>query len=251
VLGGAAPARIAGEASRNRVLSELGIARIVTLVFDRDLAAVEAPEFVSELLERRLQARAAVFGEGFRFGARRAGSAASFAHSAVRPVEVAAVVDAGGPVSSTRVRAALAGADLDAAAALLGRRYEIEGPVVRGDRRGRTIGFPTANVDAGGADALAPGVYASVARLADGRTCRAALNVGVRPTVGGRTLTHEAHILGFDGDLYGQTLRLAPVLRLRAERTFPSLDDLRAQIARDVADARDALRGERPLDKAR
>lgn len=243
VLGNTAPRRIAGESARNRALAGLGVARVLTLVFDASLAAVEASAFVSELLSARLDARAAVFGRGFRFGARRDGSAATFAGFRVRAIEVPPVLDSSGVVSSTRVRAALERADLDEAAALLGRAYSVEGTVIHGDEMGRTLGFPTANVDAGGADALAHGVYAATAIVASGREFSAAFNVGVRPTVGGATLRHEAHLLDFAGDLYGQDLRIVPARRLRAERAFPSLDDLKSQIARDVDAVRAAFAG--------
>lgn len=155
-------------------------------------------------------------------------------------LEVPRVEDAGGPITSSRVRAALRTGDVDGARELLGGRYALNGTVVQGQRLGRTIGFPTANL-APEPLRLVPanGVYAAAATLADGRRFDAAVNVGVRPTVessGVRVV--EAHLLDFDGDLYGESITLEFAARLRDEHRFDSIDALTAQLATDVADTR-------------
>jgi len=150
-------------------------------------------------------------------------------------------------VSSSEIRGALQRGDLESAARLLGRDYSIHGDVVRGAERGRTLGFPTANVRTDRPLGLPVGVYvceilidgrARRAILIDGRARRAVVNVGVRPTFGENELAVEAHVIDFSGDLYGQRVGLIFLRRLREERKFPSVDDLRRQIALDVAAAR-------------
>ena len=146
----------------------------------------------------------------------------------------------GAPVSSTAIRAALGRGDLDAAARMLGRPYTLPGKVVAGAGRGRTLGFPTANIAPDRPVLVAPGVYACTVDVA-GQPRRAVVNVGVRPTFGEHTLAVEAYLLDFSGDLYGQTVRLTFRWRVREERRFSSADALRAQIADDVETARRRL----------
>jgi len=161
--------------------------------------------------------------------------------------------DARGPYSSSRIREALAAGDLVTAEALLGRPHSLSGTVVRGAGRGRTIGVPTANLD-GVAEALPPyGVYACVVDRLDSAgpsaLAKAVINVGERPTVGAG-FSVEAHLFDFEGDLYGERLRLHLCTRLREERRFAGLDELRAQIARDMNDAKDALATRTPTAKS-
>ena len=153
-------------------------------------------------------------------------------------VEVPTLEDGGERVSSSRLRDALLRGDLPEARRFLGRPYEIEGRVIHGDHRGRTIGFPTANIDLEGVTALAHGVYAADGFI-DGEMMsrRAAVNVGVRPTFAGAESRLEAHFPGFEGDLYGRTVRLVFLARLRDERVFDSLEDLKAQLEGDVRTA--------------
>jgi riboflavin kinase / FMN adenylyltransferase len=148
----------------------------------------------------------------------------------------------GVPVSSSEVRTALQRGDVAAAARFLGRPYAIEGTVTSGAGRGRTLGFPTANVAPDG-DLLIPrGVYGCLAHV-EGFLHPSVVNIGVRPTFAETTLAIEAYLLDFTGDLYGRRMRLDFVLRLREEMRFPSVEDLKAQIARDVAAAREGLAG--------
>lgn len=217
--------------------------------FDAELASWSPERFAEELLSRAMHARAVIVGENFRFGAKRAGDFSTLrALGATLGFEAVPAVLAGddkGPWSSTRAREAIAAGDVAEAARVLGRPHELNGVVVEGDRRGRTLGFPTANL--GDVAEVPPprGVYAVRVSLVEDEERPLAggvMNLGVRPTVAGAVgETREVHLLDWSGDLYGRTLRVRLVARLREERRFPSLDALRAQIATDVAAARAAL----------
>lgn len=240
VLRGVAPARLATLERRIELLRRHGADEVIVQPFTPEFAALTPERFVTDLLVARLGAKAVVVGENFRFGAKRAGDLAVLRRfGATYGFEVAAAEVAGderGPFSSTRVRDAVANGDLHEATRLLGRRHSISGTVEGGDRRGRTIGFPTANL--GGVSEILPpdGVYAVFA----GERA-AVMNVGVRPTVDGKSRRIEVHILDFDGDLYGQHMRVHLVSRIRRESKFAGLDELKAQIALDVAAAKVAL----------
>lgn len=233
-----APPRIQTRASQKRRLREIGIGELVHLRFDFALARLSPAQFVDEALVAGVRAAVVVVGHGFRFGAGRAGDVATLrtlGEGRFETVEVETVEDQGERVSSSRIRAALNRGDLAAVERFLGRPYEIEGTVIHGDHRGRTIGFPTANVDMDGVSALLRGVYVADGWLDDEAVPRrAAVNLGVRPTFGGEEPRLEAHFPGFEGDLYGRSLRLILRGRLRDERRFDSLDDLKAQLGADV-----------------
>jgi riboflavin kinase/FMN adenylyltransferase len=202
------------------------------------LRALEADGFL-DWLQRTHAATALVVGADFRCGRGRAAGVAELAPLCVaRGLQLAVVapVLVGGLVaSSSRVRDALAAGDVTTAALCLGRPHRLVGTVVRGDGRGRRLGFPTANLGRPRNQAPAPGVYAARAVLAGG-SWPAAVNVGVLPTVGAeRPLSVEAHLIGYAGDCYGADLALDLTARIRDERRFASLDELTAQIARDIA----------------
>jgi riboflavin kinase/FMN adenylyltransferase len=228
--------------------------RVVVEPFTRELAELEPRAFVEELLLENLGARRVVVGQNFCFGRGRSGDVGTLAalgrELGFEARALALVGDDQGTYSSSRARAAIAGGHLPEAERVLGRPHAISGVVEHGEARGRSIGFATANL--GSVPELMPpdGVYAClVDRLFDdGRVevlGRAVANHGVRPTLAaGRAF--EAHLLDFEGDLYGQRLRVHLVERLREERHFGGLDALRAQIAADVAAARQALAARRP-----
>jgi riboflavin kinase / FMN adenylyltransferase len=252
VLRGSTPPRLATVERRVELLRRHGADEVVVEPFTSDLAAFTPERFVRELLIDRLHARAVVVGENFRFGARRAGDLAmmrGFGEQLGFDVTAARVAgDSQGPFSSTRVRDAIARGDLDDATNLLGRRHSLSGVVETGDKRGRTIGFPTANI--GGAIEVLPphGVYAVYADERPG-----VMNLGVRPTVDGTNLRIEVHLFDFDGDLYGKPMRVHLVSRIRDEKKFSGLDALKAQIAEDAAAARRLLSsgsGAKPGDGA-
>ena len=236
-----APPRIQTPTSRRRSLREIGIEDLAHLRFDQTTSRLSPAEFVDQALVDGVQAGCVVVGQGFRFGASRAGDAETLrrlGRDRFETVEVPTLEDGGERVSSSRLRDALLRGDLPEARRFLGRPYEIEGRVIHGDHRGRMIGFPTANIDLEGVTALAHGVYAADGFI-DGETGsrRAAVNVGVRPTFGGAESRLEAHFPGFEGDLYDRTVRLVFLARLRDERFFDSLEDLKAQLEGDVRTA--------------
>lgn len=232
-----APALLTSIARRTELLRAYGADAVEVATFDRAFAAQTADAFITSILRERLDARAVVVGPDFRFGRDRAGDLGTLRGAGLAVREVAPVERDGGVVSSTRIREALREGRVEDAARWLGRVHEVDGRVVAGDRRGRTLGFPTANLAcAAGALVPADGVYAVVARL-DGALVRGVANLGVRPTVeAGRSV--EAHFFDFDADLYGRALRLGFVTRLRGERRFDGLDALKAQIALDAQQAR-------------
>lgn len=244
VLRGSTPPRLATLDRRIELLRRHGADSVVVEPFTHELAAVSPESFAKDLLAARLGAKAVVVGENFRFGAHRAGDLEMLRRCGdlyefdVVAAEVAS--DERGPFSSTRVRDAIARGDLEEAQQVLGRRHSISGIVESGDRRGRTIGFPTANVG-GVVEVLPPhGVYAVFAGDRPG-----VMNLGVRPTVDGKSLRVEVHLFDFDGDLYGQPMRVHLVSRIRGEKKFAGLNELSAQIANDAAAAR-ALLANRP-----
>lgn len=250
VVGNGAPALLTTVERRAQLIAEQGMAATWVRAFDRAFAAWDPDRFARDLVARGLGARLVVVGQNFRFGARRAGDLARLrdlgAALGFEVVVHAIASDERGPYSSTRAREAIAAGNLAEATHVLGRAHELSGVVVRGDQRGRTIGFPTANLGAV-AEMLPPdGVYAvRVERLAEDGTAAplagGVTNVGVRPTVSGGARTVETFLFDFEGDLYGAPLRLRLVDRLREERRFSGLPELKAQIARDCESARERL----------
>jgi riboflavin kinase/FMN adenylyltransferase len=226
---------------------------VVVEPFDAELARVEPEEFAERLLVRELGAKTVVVGQNFRFGRNRGGDLPALARFGerfgfdVRPEPLHG--DANGPYSSTRVRAALAAGELSDVSEQLGRPHALSGRVIRGAGRGRSLGVPTANLGPV-SEALPPyGVYAClVDRLGpEGPRALAAgvANVGVRPTVGAG-FGVEVHLFDFEADLYGSELRVHLVRRLRDERRFPGVIELKAQIERDIVEARGALASSAP-----
>jgi riboflavin kinase/FMN adenylyltransferase len=218
---------------RVELIEALGPDELLVVEFTQELSRLEPEDFAAEYLTG-VGARVVVAGEDFRFGAGRRGDVALLRSLGldVRPVPLVA------GVSSSRIRELVREGDMPAAADLLGRPFEVEGEVVFGDRRGGTLGFPTANLSPG-PHALVPafGIYAGEAL-----GHRVAASIGVNPHYGGSERRIEAFLLDFEGDLYGSRLRLELWKRLREERAFESEEDLVAQIAADVEAARAAAR---------
>jgi riboflavin kinase / FMN adenylyltransferase len=249
----AAPFRLTPFRVKAELLRGLGVGLLYNLHFDLEFAALSAEDFVRQVLVGGLGLREAVVGYDFVFGHRRQGNAAlltrmgealGFGVTIVEPVQQGSEI-----YSSTRIRALLVEGKPRAAAALLGRPWEIDGRVEQGDRRGRTIGFPTANIEL--ADYLRPaaGVYAVRAAIGrDGAWRDGVANLGLRPTFGGSDLRLEVHLFDFAGDLYGRHLRVALVDYIRPERKFAGLDALKAQIAADAMQARAMLAAVPPAD---
>ena len=240
---------------RLAAIRELGVDVAVLQRFTHLFAALEPEAFVRDFLCRHLELRQVVVGYNVNFGRNRAGSgetlrtlgaALGFGVDVVGPVSVPDGTRAE-QVSSTRLRELLREGNMPGARRLLGRPHALRGRVVMGDQRGRTLGFPTANLHVRPGVLLPPdGVYAVLAEV-DGRSHPGVLNIGVRPTFAGRRRTIEAHLLDFDGDLYRRWLVVKLTVRLRGEMTFSGPEALRTAIAADVARARQELAHEPAL----
>jgi riboflavin kinase/FMN adenylyltransferase len=233
--------------------------RVVVQPFTKELAASSPEQFAKDLLVAQLGAEVVIVGQNFRFGHNREGTLDTLVrlgrelHFEARAEQLAG--DSAGTYSSTRARALLSKGDLAGVEHVLGRPHSISGLVVQGDQRGRTLGFPTANL-ANMVEELPPhGVYACVVDELDdtGRgkaLAKGVANLGVRPTVqAGQSF--EVHLFDFAGDLYGRRLRVHLIARLRGEQRFPDLSALKAQIARDSADARVLVDARTPDPEAR
>lgn len=240
------PFRLTLAPERAAALAALGVELLYELPFDHAFSQITARQFVSDILHDGLGARHLTTGQDFAFGHRRGGSAAYLAERAealgMGFSAIPLVTDAEGPLSSTRIRRALQDGYPERATAELGRPWAIRGVVAHGDARGRTIGFPTANVALGRHLEPARGVYAVTVRLADGRVCKGVANIGRRPTVNeGPESRLEVNIFDFSGDIYGAEITVGLVSYIREERKFAGLDALKAQIAADAAEARRLL----------
>ena len=240
----AAPKLIMPFKVKRDVIDGLGVSELVIIPFDRDFSKLTAEEFIEDILIGRLGATRVSVGENFRFGAKAKGDPEMLHARDEFETRVVPLVEVGGEtVSSTRIRALVAAGDMDGAMACLGAPFMLEGQVVSGDPVGRELGFPTATVVPD--DSLVTPGHGVYACFANGHP--AAVNVGVRPTFDtGRGLLVESYLIDFDGDLYGQNLRVAFVKRLRGERRFPSREELIAAMTRDVAEAREALAAYEP-----
>ena len=240
------PFRLSLAAERQEALGALGVSLIYELPFNAAFSHFSAAYFVNEVLRDGLGAAHLACGPDFAFGHRRGGDVTFLAAQAEQLgmglTVVPPLVDSGGPISSSRIRRLLQDGYPERAAAELGRAWAIRGVVAHGDQRGRTIGFPTANIALGGHLEPARGVYAVLARLPDGRLCRGVANIGRRPTIGaGLESRLEAHLFDFDGDLYGQELSVALHAYIREEQKFASFEALKAQILMDADAARHIL----------
>jgi riboflavin kinase/FMN adenylyltransferase len=245
----AAPLLLTSGAERREMLAQLPVDYAYFLRFDHQLAELSPEEFVRDVLLARCQMRELVFGYDHGFGRGRSGDVETLRRLGAQlgfGVDVVPPVDLGGePVSSGRIRRAVAGGDLRTAARLLGRPYRMTGRVVEGERRGRLLGVPTINLGDLPAEKLLPpdGVYAVWVEWRGGRV-GGMMNQGGKPTFGDARRSIEAHLFGFEGDLYGEWVRLEWVERLRDVRPFASAAELQEQLARDRARAQAVLGGD-------
>lgn len=240
------PFRLTLAGERAATLAALGVEVLYELPFDAAFSEITAEQFVTEVLHRGIGAKHLVCGPDFAFGHRRGGDV-NFLAARAEALGVGLTIatsfgDASGPISASLIRRALQDGYPERAAALLGRPWAIVGPVQHGDARGRTIGFPTANVPLGRHVEPARGVYAVTARLPDGARHKGVANIGRRPTVSAGVESRlEVHLFDFDADLYGAEIAVALHAFLRPERRFAGIEALRAQIALDAAEARTLL----------
>lgn len=238
------PFRLTTLDQRERLLAAAGVDAMVVFAFDAALAALSAEAF-AERLAARLQVAGVVTGEDFTFGQGKRGDVAMLAalgtaHGFTAETVGAVTLD-GETVSSSRIRELLRAGDPRGAARLLTRPFAIQGTVQHGDKLGRTIGYPTANLDMGKYLRPAYGIYAVTARLPDGRQVQGAANLGIRPTFDPPKELLEPYFFDFSGDLYGQTIEVALIDYIRPEAKFDSLDALTAQMEADCAEARARL----------
>jgi riboflavin kinase / FMN adenylyltransferase len=233
----AAPKLIMPFEIKRDVIDGLSVSELIVIGFDEEFSRIPPEEFCSRILVEQLGAEEVSVGENFRFGARAAGDPEMLAARREFTTRIAPLVEVDGEtVSSTRIRALVAAGDVEGAMRCLGAPFLYEGTVVEGDKRGRTLGFPTANI-VPDEEFVYPGhgIYAAFANGAP-----AAVNVGVRPTFEtGRGVLIESYLIDSDVDLYGRRLRIAFIARLRGEKRFGSVEDLIAQTHRDVEEARE------------
>ncbi|MEY4165188.1 MAG: adenylyltransferase/riboflavin kinase [Actinomycetota bacterium] len=250
-----APPLLTNIEQKVELLSGTGVDAVMVVPFDEQQSQETPVHFVERILVDALHAKVVIVGEDFRFGHMRQGNITLLREMGerhdftVEPLPLVPRTDGiDEPVSSTAIRRALAGGEIDTATRMLGGFYEVRGQVVDGDKRGRTIGFPTANVEVPREMCLpSDGVYAGLYRRPDGDEHLCAINLGRRPTFY-RNSDHallEAFLLDFSGDLYGEPASVKFVAFLRSERRFDSIDDLRRQLSVDIEHARSAIHGRR------
>jgi len=245
-----APAAImAGNSEKFALMAELGVKMVLALEFSSRLASMSPEEFIGELCASCRVAEISV-GEDWHFGRGRAGDVETLrllsGRCGFRVTAVPPILWDGKRVSSTRIREAVRAADFSQAAGMLGRPYRWKGPVIHGRRLGRLLDYPTANMDPGCGLQPPHGVYAVRARV-DGKEYGGVANLGLRPTIEkeGGALLLETHLFGQPGDIYGREMEVEPILFLRPETQFPSLEELKNQLGRDAAHAVEVLkRGE-------
>ena len=243
-----APARLSSLREKAGWLDQLGIDRLHVFRFNRAFAAFTAPEFIQRILVYTLQARYVLVGDDFRYGAQRAGDFSLLVesgHAAGFDAEALSTVALDGErASSTAVRAALAAGDLAQAARLLGRPYSICGRVMHGDKLGRELGYPTANVQIQHNRPPLSGIFAVTVSNINGHDLPGVASLGVRPTMkaAGAAPVLEVHLFNFDEQLYGRRVRVNFLHKLRDEAKFPDLPSLVAQIGRDVDEAKQFLK---------
>ena len=237
----AAPKLIMPFSAKRDVIDGLGVDELVVIPFDKAFSQRTAEDFIEHVLLEKLGATHVSVGENFRFGAKAAGDHRMLAERDEFETRVVPLVEVDGEtVSSTRIRALVEVGEVETAMRCLGAPFLLEGTVVEGDGRGRELGFPTANIVPD--DELVHPGHGVYAGFANGHP--AAIHVGVRPMFEtGRGLLVEPHLIDYEGDLYGQTLRLAFIARLRGEKRFPSVEDLIAAIKQDVEQARELCAG--------
>ncbi|PHQ61285.1 MAG: riboflavin biosynthesis protein RibF [Sphingobium sp.] len=235
-----APFRLTTLDQRQALFGRAGADAMLVFEFTPSLAALDPAAYV-RLLTEDMGVVAVVTGEDFTFGRGRSGTIDSFARLGLPAQAVAPVIDEEGAISSSRIRAALRAGDCATATGLLTRPFAIEGIVQHGDKLGRTIGFPTANIDLGPYLRPAYGIYAVRGMLADGRVFDGAANLGIRPSFDPPKELLEPHFFDFSESLYDQVVQVQLIEYLHAERTYDGLDALTAGIAQDCADARQIL----------
>ncbi|OZB06298.1 MAG: riboflavin biosynthesis protein RibF [Idiomarina sp. 34-48-12] len=240
-----APARLTNFREKHMALREQGIDRHIVIEFNRKFSNLPAREFIERVLVEMLGVQFLVVGDDFRFGHGREGDFAMLqragAELGFEVVDTQSYRQQQQRVSSTAIRQCLSDGDFTHAAAMLGRPYAFEGRVVHGEKKGRTIGFPTANIQLKRLHSPLQGVFAVQVQCNDGKMHAGVANIGRRPTLNGERVQLEVHLFDFAGDLYGQQLRVMPTHFIRAEKKFADFAQLQQQIAADAEKARTIL----------
>ena len=240
------PFRLTTFRAKARLLSDVGVEILFVLTFDAEMASMSAQDFVHEVLVRELATAHVVVGKDFRFGKGRGGDVTvlgymgemeGFGTTVFAPV----IADGSVKISSSDIRVALKAGNPDEAARLLGHWWRVEGHVAQGEKRGRGLGFPTANLKLEHTLLPAFGIYAVRAHLPDGRVLDGAASFGIRPTFALESPLLEVHLFDFSGDLYGALIAVEFIAYLRAEKKFETVEALKAQIAEDCDDAKRIL----------
>lgn len=238
----AAPARLSTFREKFRLLASQGIDNLICLRFQESLAKVSAKEFVRKLFIDAMAIKRIIIGDDFRFGKNREGDIETLREMGKQAefevLTIEPFLFKGERVSSSSIREALKQYDFKLAETLLGRPYSISGRVGHGDKRGRQLGFPTANIELNRVTAPLLGVYVVYIRGLDNKVYEGVANIGTRPVFGGKKLLLEIHLLDFSKDIYGKQISVEFVRRLRGEHRFASVDELKRQIDQDVKDAR-------------
>jgi riboflavin kinase/FMN adenylyltransferase len=235
------PFRLTTLDQRQEMFDAAGADAMLVFHFDKDMASQLAAEWAQNMIVSHIGAAGVVTGEDFTFGKGRGGNPALLRQCGVEARAVGAVHDAEGPISSSRIREALKAGDCETATRLLTRPFAIRGTVQHGDKRGRTIGFPTANLALGGYLRPHYGIYAVTGLLPGGKVVHGAANIGVRPTFDPPVELLEPYFFDFSGDLYDQEIEIGFHHFLRGEAKFDSLEELTAQMEKDCAEARARL----------
>lgn len=238
-----APARLASLREKCAIFADLGLDEVIVCPFNKKLSGLEPQQFVQKILTEQLQTRYLLIGDDFRFGRARAGNWALIEALApelnFQAQAMHSIACAGERISSTAVRAALAAGELNKAKELLGRTYSMSGKVVHGDKIGRTLGFPTANIGLQHNRPPLLGIYAVEVSGIGQKPVQGAASIGFRPTIGQQMkATLEVHLLDFDADIYGAHVRVDFLHKLRNEAKYPDLDSLKTQIQQDINDTR-------------
>lgn len=231
--------RLTPEHLKEAVLKARGVDRVKVLDFNDIMASLTAEQFIDMMLVDWLNASTVVVGADFHFGAKRGGHVDTLQKDKRFETIAVTLENSGGEaVSSTRIREALRAGDIKTANDLLGWPWEMDGEVAHGDKRGRELGYPTANIPLTDTCVPAHGIYAVDVNIGDGIWRRGAASIGLRPMFAVKTPLLEVYILDFEGDLYGRTLRVRPLVKLRDEAKFDTLDALKDQMSKDVAQSR-------------
>lgn len=240
-----APARLTNFREKHLALRAQAVDRHIVIEFNRKFAQLPAQQFIEEVLVRQLGVSFLVVGDDFRFGRGREGDFALLKSAGqnlgFEVVDTHSYRQQQKRVSSTAIRAALAAGDFTDAAAMLGRPYQLQGRVVHGEKKGRTLGFPTANLQLKRLHSPLQGVFAVKVQRADGSWHAGVANIGKRPTLAGAKMQVEVHLFDFDEQVYGEHLLVQPVHFIRGEQKFADLEALQAQIVKDSAVARSLL----------